>query len=262
MLNTRKITCLLSSFLIYAIAGLSTQAFAVTINEVMQEGERRANAGENDQKKIDSVADQTEKIVNNYRAVTKVVDGLKIYNSLLQTQLNNQLAEMQALSESIGNIALIERQILPLMLRMLDALEGFIALDTPFLMKERTERVARLREMMERSDVTAAEKLRRVIEGYQIENDYGRTIEAYKGSTDVNGKELEVDFLRIGRVALLYQTVGGATTGAWDSTARTFVELSPSTYQAQVARGLKIARKQIAPDLLVVPVAAPTRAMQ
>ncbi len=262
MLNKRKTICLISSFFIYAIAGLSTSVFAVTINEVMQEGERRADAGVREQKKVDSVADQTEKIVNDFRAVTKVVDGLKIYNALLQTQLNNQEAEMQALSDSISNIALIERQIFPLMTRMLDSLEAFINLDTPFLMKERTERVTRLREMMERSDVTAAEKLRRVVEGYQIENDYGRTIEAYKGSTDVNGRELEVDFLRIGRIALLYQTVGGATSGAWDSGARQFVELPPATYQAQVARGLKIARKQVAPDLLVVPVAAPARAVQ
>ena len=169
---------------------------------------------------------------------------------------------MQALSESISNVALIERQIVPLMIRMVDALDEFVELDTPFLMKERTARLARLREMMERSDVTAAEKFRRVIEGYQIENDYGRTIEAYKGSTDINGRELEVDFLRIGRVALLYQTVGQAHTGAWDSTAGAFVELPPATYQKQVLDGLKIARKQVAPDLLVVPVAAPTRAMQ
>ena len=262
MLNNRKITCLLSSAFIYALAGLSTQAFAVSINEVMQEGENRADAAETAQKKVDSVADQTEKIINDYRSVTKVVDGLKVYNALLQTQLNNQEAEMQALSESISNVALIERQIIPMMTRMVDALEAFVELDTPFLMKERTERVGRLREMMERSDVTAAEKFRRVIEGSQIENDYGRTIEAYKGSTDVNGRELEVDFLRIGRVALLYQTVGGATTGAWDSTAGAFVELPAATYQNQVSDGLKIARKQVAPDLLIVPVAAPTRAMQ
>lgn len=262
MLNTRKIICLLSSVFIFVFASLSTQVFAASISEVMQEGETRADAGTRDQTRVDSVADQTEKIVNDYRAVTKVVDGLKVYNRLLQTQLNNQETEMQNLSDSIANIALIERQIVPLMLRMLDALEGFISLDTPFLMKERTGRIVRLREMMERSDVTAAEKLRRVIEGYQIENDYGRTIEAYKGSTDVGGTELEVDFLRIGRVALLYQTVGGATTGAWDQATHAFIELPPATYKAQVAQGLKIARKQVAPDLLIVPVAAPTRAMQ
>jgi hypothetical protein len=262
MLNTRKITSLLSSALFIVIASLSTQTFAASINEVMQEGENRADAGANDQTKVDSVAEQTEIIVNDFRAVTKVVDGLKVYNSLLQTQLNNQEAEMTALTDSIANIALIERQIVPLMLRMVDALEQFVILDTPFLLKERTDRIGRLRGMMERSDVAAAEKLRRVIEGYQIENDYGRKIEAYKGSTLVNGVELEVDFLMFGRVALLYQTVGGATSGAWDSSTGAFVELPNATYQAAVQQGLKVARKQVAPDLMIIPVAAPTRAMQ
>ncbi|MBT8070795.1 MAG: DUF3450 domain-containing protein [Xanthomonadales bacterium] len=262
MLNNRKITCLLSSVFIFAIVGLPTQVLAVGINEVMQEGEERADAGATAQQQVDSVADQTEKIINDYRSVTKVVDGLKVYNALLQTQLDNQEAEMEALSESISNVALIERQIIPLMTRMVDALDNFIQLDTPFLLKERNARIERLREMMERSDVTAAEKFRRVIEGYQIENDYGRTIEAYKGSTEINGNQIEVDFLRIGRVALLYQTVGGATTGAWDNDSGAFVQLPPATYQSQVADGLKIARKQVAPDLLVVPVSAPTRVMQ
>ena len=252
----------MSSAFMFALTGLSSQAFAVSINEVMQEGETRADAGATAQQQVDSVADQTEKIINDYRTVTKVVDGLRVYNALLQTQLDNQEAEMEALNDSIANVALIERQIVPLMLRMVDALDEFVQLDTPFLAKERAERIARLREVMERSDVSAAEKFRIVIEGYQIENDYGRTIEAYKGSTEINGNELEVDFLRIGRVALLYQTVGGAHTGVWDSTQGEFIELPPAPYQKQVLDGLKIARKQVAPDLLVVPVSAPTRAMQ
>jgi hypothetical protein len=262
MLNNRKITCLMSSAFIFALTGLSSQAFAVGINEVMQEGENRADAGATAQTQIDSVADQTEKIINDYRTVTKVVDGLRVYNALLQTQLDNQNSEMQALNESIANVALIERQIVPLMIRMVDSLELFIKLDTPFLVKERTARITRLREVMERSDVSAAEKLRIVLEGFSIENDYGRTIEAYKGSTEINGNQLEVDFLRIGRVALMYQTVGAAHTGVWDATQGQFTELPPEVYKKQVLDGLKIARKQVAPDLLVVPVAAPTRAMQ
>jgi hypothetical protein len=252
----------MSSVFIYVLTGLSTQAFAASINEVMQEGENRADAGATAQQQIDSVADQTEKIINDYRTLTKVVDGLKVYNSLLKTQLDNQQDEMQALTDSIANVALIERQIVPLMSRMVDALDEFVQLDTPFLVKERGERITRLREVMERSDVSAAEKFRIVIEAYQIENDYGRTIEAYKGSTEINGNQLEVDFLRIGRVALLYQTVGAEHTGAWDATQKAFVELPPATYQKRVLDGLKIARKQVAPDLLVVPVTAPARAMQ
>ena len=137
-------------------------------------------------------------------------------------------------------------------------LEVFISLDTPFLMKEREDRVERLRGMMERSDVTAAEKFRRVVEAYQIENDYGRTIEAYRGSVDIAGNQQEVDFLRIGRVSLTYQSVGGQHTGAWDVTEGTFVELPASKYKSHVANGIRVARKQVAPDLLIVPVNAPS----
>jgi hypothetical protein len=56
--------------------------------------------------------------------------------------------------------------------------------------------------------------------------------------------------------------VGAEHTGAWDAAQGMFVELPPAVYQSQVLDGLKIARKQVAPDLLVVPVAAPTRAMK
>ena len=129
-------------------------------------------------------------------------------------------------------------------------------------MQERQERITRLRDMMERSDVTPAEKLRQILEAYSIENDYGRTIEAYKGSLEVEGRSLEVDFLRIGRVSLTYQSVGGGTTGAWDNSAREWVILPPETYQTQIAEGLRVARKQIAPDLIVAPVAAPTEVSQ
>ena len=244
---------------IFLLALLPAAAFAQTsIDEVTQAGEDRADAGAADQRRIDQVADETLEVVNEFKSVSKVVDGLKIYNSLLQRQVDNQLNEIDALQTSIGNVSLIERQIVPLMTRMIDSLEEFVRLDTPFLQKERNERIARLREMMERSDVTAAEKFRQVIEAYQIENDYGRTIEAYKGSVEIDGKQQEVDFLRIGRVSLTYQSVGGQHTGGWDPSTRSWVSLPPAQYQNQVADGLKVARKQVAPDLISVPVPAPT----
>jgi hypothetical protein len=112
--------------------------------------------------------------------------------------------------------------------------------------------------MMERSDVSSAEKFRRVIEAYQIENDYGRTIEAYKGTVPINGNEQEVDFLRIGRVSLAYQSVGGAHTGTWDKETGGWIELEASEFKNQIADGLRVARKQVAPDLLIVPVPAPS----
>jgi hypothetical protein len=240
-------------------AGFSASVFAqVSVDQVIQEGEKRADSGAAEQERIEQIANQTDDLLADYKTVTKVVDGLLTYNSLLKRQVDNQEAEKSALSQSIDNVALVERQILPMMTRMIDSLEVFIALDVPFLLKEREERMVRLRGMMERSDVTAAEKFRRVIEAYQIENDYGRTIEAYRGSVDIAGNQQEVDFLRVGRVSLTYQSVGGIHTGAWDSAQEAFVEIPAASYKTHVSNGIRVARKQVAPDLLVVPINAPS----
>ncbi len=240
-------------------AGVSVSMFAqTTVDQVTQAGERRADAGAAEQQRVEQVANQTDKIVGDYKTVTKVVDGLLVYNTLLQRQIDNQEREKTELATSMTNVALIERQILPMMTRMIDSLEVFIELDTPFLMEERRTRLERLRGMMERSDVTAAEKFRRVIEAYQIENDYGRTIEAYRGSVVINGNQQEVDFLRIGRISLSYQSIGGANTGAWNAEAGDWEALDPAKYKSQVAHGIRVARKQVAPDLLIIPVAAAT----
>jgi len=254
-----KTLMLVSAIAVIGTMSLSEPAKAqATIDQVTQAGEQRADAGAADQQRVEQIANQTDALLTQYKTVIKVVDGLKIYNGLLQRQIDNQEAEKLALNESMGNVALIERQILPMMTRMLDGLEDFIELDTPFLLEERRDRLARLREMLDRSDVTAAEKFRRVIEAFQIENDYGRTIEAYKGAVSINGNEQEVDFLRIGRVSLSYQSIGGKYTGAWDPESRSFVQVPPETYKANVAHGIRVARKQVAPDLLVVPVTAPS----
>jgi hypothetical protein len=250
-LSMRLATILLAGFSMTVVA-------QVTVAQVTQEGEQRVDAGAAEQKRVEAVAEQTDELLSQFKTVTKVVDGLKIYNSLLQRQVDNQEAEKLIIAESIDNVALIERQILPMMTRMLESLEVFIELDTPFLMTERRERLDRLRGMMERSDVTAAEKFRRVIEAYQIENDYGRTIEAYRGALEIEGLQREVDFLRIGRVSLTYQSVGAQYTGAWDPESRSWVEISPETYKAAVAHGIRVARKQVAPDLLIIPATAAT----
>ena len=87
------------------------------------------------------------------------------------------------------------------MQKMLDTLEQFVALDVPFLLEERSEpRRELLEEMMARADVTLSEKYRRIVEAYQVEMDYGRTIEAYEGKLGDGDDARTVQFLRVGRV--------------------------------------------------------------
>jgi hypothetical protein len=145
----------------------------------------------------------------------------------------------------------------PLIIRMIDGLQKFVELDVPFHMEEREQRIAFLRANLDRSDVSVAEKFRQVLEAYKIENEYGRKIDAYKGSVEIDGKERDVNFLRVGRVAFLYQTTDTELSGAWDQRSRSWVSLDRGEYRNAIMKGLRIARKEASIDLMNMPIAAP-----
>ena len=216
-------------------------------------------AARSSQARVDQVVDETRDLVRQYAAITKELDGLDVYDTLLQRQIDNQAQEIADLQHSITQVSVIERQVVPLMAQMVASLDQFVELDLPFLLPERRKRVAFLQTLLERSDVTVAEKVRRVLEAYEIENDYGRTIEAYKDSLELEGASREVDFLRIGRIALLYQTVDAGVYGMWDRQKKEWTPL-PAEYRNQIREGIRVARKQIAPNLLLLPIAAPENA--
>jgi hypothetical protein len=206
------------------------------------------------QQKINSITDQIDNKLQQFKAINKETTGLNVYNGQLQKQIDNQLQEMADLNASIDGVSIIERQITPLMLRMITGLAQFVELDVPFLAQERNNRVVELQAMMDRADIAPSEKFRRVMEAYQVEMDYGRTLEAYSGLHIIDGQERDVDFLRVGRTALIYQTRDASLQGAWNKQTRQWQALS-SSYRTQVTKGLRMAKKQLAPDLLMLPIA-------
>ncbi len=242
--------------LLVVLALGSGVAQAQGINNILKAGDRSIRLAQASQARVDKVVEETRNLLDEYNTVNKEIDGLKVYNQLMERQIQDQLKEMETLTNSIEQVTVIERQIPPLMIRMIDGLEQFIALDIPFLEKERTDRVDKLRALMERGDVSVAERTRNVFEAYQVENDYGRTIESYKGELTIAGGIRQVEFLRVGRIALLYQTADGAFTGAWDKEIGKFVELGSGNARTQVRQGLRMARKEIAPDLLLLSIDA------
>ncbi|RLU00021.1 MAG: DUF3450 domain-containing protein [Ketobacter sp.] len=244
-----------SAFLLSASFLFSTTSIAANLDQAVKENNAANSAAQQSQKKIDSLSQQTDKLFNEYKVVSKEIDGLVIYNTQLEKQIANQIKEMQSINNSIDQVTVIERQIVPLMLNMINGLKQFVALDAPFLQDERSERIANLEQLMERADVSVAEKFRKVLEAYQIENEYGRTIEAYRGTLDIDGNQREVDFLRIGRVSLMYQTDDSKYTGIWNKTTKQWEPLS-NQYRSAIRDGLRIARKEVAPNILKLPVPA------
>jgi hypothetical protein len=229
---------------------------AQSLDQVLKAQQGRTRLAQESQERVDSVVKQTRSLEDQFKGALKEIDGLKVYNTLLGLQVENQVAKMADLRESIDQVEVINRQIVPIMTKMIDGLDQFVDLDVPFLLEERKGRVAKLNELMERDDVTVAEKFRKVTEAYQIENDYGSTIEAYKDTVNIDGGTREVDFLRVGRVSLIYQSQDGQVSGGWDQQTRQWVALG-NEFKSQIKFGLQIAKKQKAPDLVLLPVHAP-----
>ena len=205
---------------------------------------------------VSDLSDETQDLLGQYRLVLQQIDRLIAYNDYVERLIVDQEAQIKDIREQLDQFALIERGIVPLMLDSIDTLDKFIDLDVPFLLEERKTRVARLRTIMNLSDVTVSEKYRQIMDAYQIETTYGRDIEAYTGLLEIGGVSRQVDFLRIGRTSLTYQTPDQEETGFWNKQDKQWEKL-PNKYQNYVTQGLRVARKQVTPNLLELPIEAP-----
>ena len=174
------------------------------------------------------------------------------YNGAIEAQLQSQQKEMESLQAQIAGMDATAAEVPAMIQKMFEQLDAFVSADVPFLQKERAERVGRLRDLMGQADKSAGEKFRRLLEAYTIEMEYGRTMDSYSG-TLADGRE--ADFVRLGRVSLMYRTADGAEVGYWDQQQKTWV-VAPE-YKRSIELALRIAKQTVAPDLITVPVPAP-----
>jgi hypothetical protein len=185
----------------------------------------------------------------------KQTKTLQNYNRQLAAMVRQQDAERARWTAQLHRIERNRRQILPLLERMVERLDQFLHLDLPFLPEERTRRLTRLRKLLIIPGISLAEKFRKVLEAYQIEDGYGRNLEAYRAAVPGDPTEMR-DFLRLGRLALYSRSLDGSRISRWDPPSERWVPLGPE-FRHPLKRALDQARNQIPPDLLWLPVPAP-----
>ncbi|MEM8815696.1 MAG: DUF3450 domain-containing protein [Pseudomonadota bacterium] len=233
----------------------SGSVVAQTVDQVLNSGQQRLNLAQQSQERINGIVDGTRSLEDQYRSINKEIDGLRVYNRLMAAQTQGQAAVLEDIAISMDQVDVINRQIFPLMERMIDGLEQSVNLDVPFLMEERRERVQTLKDIMERSDVSVAEKFRKVMEAFQIENEFGTSSEWYEETIDIGNGLRKYNILRIGRIGLYAQSDDGRSTGRWDTAAGAWVV--DDSARNDIRKGIRMARQLIAPELIAVPVAAP-----
>ena len=235
--------------------GLPMQVAAQSIQGATDSQVSVDKAASASQTRINQLLDKTQDAASKYAQSLAEAESMEKYNKQLGEQVKEQEEEMVSIEKQLLDIETTNREVQPLMQKMVDTLEQFVALDVPFLLEERTRRVQSLQTLMTQVDVAISEKYRRIIEAYQIELEYGRTLEAYEGIIGEGANARTVEFVRLGRIALMYQTLDGAETGYWNAQEKKW--MVDNSYAHAVSEARRVAKKDGAPDLLTVPVPAP-----
>ena len=233
--------------MIVSISGILS---STDMESVLEVGRDNQMLSAKSQDRIDATERQTDRIINEYKAVSKQVEGLKLYNEQKRIQIAAQLELMDKLDDQLVQVVVMQIQIPPLAERMLESLESFISLDTPFRIEERQNRIDLVRSSLAKPKVTASEQVRQVLEAYNIEAEYGRKIDTYE-STLEDGTV--VNILVIGRIGMFYQTKDEQSSGRWNNATGTWDEL-PGSYRKPIRDGIRMAKKLAPTDMLMMPV--------
>ncbi len=237
---------------LFLVTGLAQAEESAEVDDVLDVQTSYQQSAIESQVRLDELDDETLTLISQYNSELARYEDLRTYNDNMRQLLASQAAEKARLEQELAEVEVVRRSVVPLMVEMVDVLEKFIDLDQPMLKEERLARLAELKRNLTRSDVEIAERYRRVIEAYQIEADYGQTIEAYEGPLSLGDRELTVDYLRVGRVGLYYLSLDRETGGIWDATSADWVALNDSQLDA-LDFAVRVARKQAPPNLVPLP---------
>ena len=222
------------------------------IEEAIKIEASSANAAANRQSYIDNMDSEIITLIGDIQFLSQQLDLTNIYNRQMQELINSQNNEISSINEQMVELDNTNRGILPKLEEMVLTLESIIQNDIPFLLDERFARIQDLKNILLQSNISTSEKFRRVFEAYQIENEYGRTIESYRDEIDVDGIKYNVEIFRLGRVGLYARTSDGRYNAMFSKKQNQWIKQRGIDNELVIA--LKIARKESPPSLLKLPV--------
>ena len=228
------------------------------VSEAIDTAEETTRRASRSQSRVDRLDDQTRRALEQYRRAVWETQQLTVYQQQLSELQKLQAIERAELRRALDDVPLKEEDLMPLMLRMVNTLERFIEADLPFALDERRERVAALKRTLGDGEASLTEQFRKVVEAYQAEVAYGRGLNSRRTQLDVDGSQQVVDTLRVGRVALFFLTLDGEQAAMWNPDTQRWDEL-PATERPAVRQGIRIARQNVAPELLTLPMPTPER---
>lgn len=233
------------------IAGLAVPAHA-QFREALNVGEQATRRAEQVQDQINQLDDQRSDMVREYRTLLQRRDAAELFAKQQELVVQSQREEIASLTEQLGSIDDITAQTVPMLLGMIEDLKTFVAADLPFKQEERTARLEALDGVMASPNVSASEQYRLIMEAYQAEMEYGRTIDTWQEEITIDGNPTTVDMFLYGRVAYVYVTPNGRAA-RFDRASGEWVAL-PGSYVPDVQRAIRVAQGKAQQVVLFAPV--------
>lgn len=222
------------------------------LREALNVGEKATRRAEQVQEQINQLDDERTDMVREYRTLLQRRDAADLYAKQQSLVVESQEQEIASLTEQLGSIDDITAQTVPMLLGMVEDLKTFVAADLPFKETERTARLEGLDAIMATPNVTPAEQYRLIMDAYQAEMEYGRTIDTWQEEINIGGNPTTVDMFLYGRVAYVYLTPNGKaarynrTTGEWEDL--------PGKYAADIGKAIRVAQAKAQQEVLFAPV--------
>ena len=237
-------------------AALSIElAFAQAIEDSLKVVTATTTSAAKSQQKVDALSRETRLLLEEYRSLKDSVEYQEAYTRELQQLDASQQERVESLNQQIAQARITRQRILPMMRSMVDALESFVVLDLPFHQEQRLGAVVQLKQRLDRADISVSARFRLLLEAYQIEQGYSGTVEAWRGPLQADGETRSVEYLRLGRVALYYQSLDRLSSGYWDNDTRSWLPLEAGRNRS-LSQAMRVARSQTAPQLLTLPLLA------
>ncbi|PHR59153.1 MAG: hypothetical protein COA43_09895 [Robiginitomaculum sp.] len=239
------------------LAGTAAMVFTVpahaqSLERAMRVAKSSTAASAASQQRVEALDDDADTMIRDYRAVLQQIDNIKLFVDQQDIYLESQSSELASLRRQLGTVEAVKQGMAPMMLRMTVAIEDSIEADLPFLMSERRARIERVKSALGNPDVTPVEQYRQVLNAFKIEVSYGQGLDSYEGKHPTK-EGSKVNFLRYGRVSLVYMTKDEAEIGVYDLASKAWKEVS-GKQAIEIRQAIRVAKGEAAPKLVIAPI--------
>jgi len=232
------------------LALISLPAFSQQPEKIISTIDSTIQKRQETQKKSADWQTQKERMKSRYFQLKEDIELASVESQHLQEIVAKQDSYIERTNRRVLEMEKIRQQLVPYLTEVIARMEQTIADDLPFLQQERKNRIDAMKDIVNDPEVPLGEKLRRVFEGLRVEMDYGKSVETTREEITWQGQKRMAHVLRIGRTAMMMQSLDEKEIGIYDGKA--WVEL-PGSYRAEIKKAIEITQRRRPVDFVNLP---------